>query len=103
VWACSILPDHAHLVIARHARPVEKIVERLKGAATHKLLERGLHPFGHVRLPNGRPPKCWGRDSWDVFLDSPEMVRAKIRYVEDNPLKDGKRRQHWSFVTPYGD
>jgi hypothetical protein len=26
--------------------------------------------------------------------------RRSIRYVEDNPLKEGLRRQTWSFVTP---
>jgi REP element-mobilizing transposase RayT len=101
VWACSILPDHVHLVLGRHARPVEKVVERLKGAATHRLLEEGLHPFGHARRPNGRPPQCWGVGSWNVFLDTPAMVREKVTYVEDNPLKEGKPRQSWSFVVPY--
>jgi hypothetical protein len=28
-------------------------------------------------------------------------VARAVRYVEDNPLKEGKRRQRWSFVVPY--
>ena len=28
-----------------------------------------------------------------------DILRA-IRYVEDNPRKEGKRRQRWKFVTP---
>jgi hypothetical protein len=28
-------------------------------------------------------------------------VRRAILYVEDNPLKEGKPRQRWSFVTPF--
>ena len=101
VWACSILPAHVHMVLARHDRTVEKTVERLKGAATHQLLGEGIHPFGHIRLANGRPPKCWGHGLWPGFLDSPEDVRWAIAYVEGNPMKEGKRPQNWPFVVPY--
>jgi hypothetical protein len=37
---------------------------------------------------------------WKVFLDEPDVSRA-IRYVENNPLKEGLRPQAWSFVTAY--
>ncbi len=33
-WACSILPTHVHLVIARHTYHVEQICNLLKGEAT---------------------------------------------------------------------
>jgi hypothetical protein len=36
-----------------------------------------------------------------VFLSTAADVRRAIAYVERNPLKDGLRRQRWSFVTPY--
>jgi REP element-mobilizing transposase RayT len=102
VWACAILPDHTHLVLGRHTMTIEKIVERLKGAATHQLLAEGIHPFGHLRLPNGRPPCCWGRGSRHDFLSRAAVVTQKIEYVEGNPFKEGKPRQHWPFVVPFG-
>src|SRR5688500_17185161 len=34
IHACSILPKHVHLVIARHRYPIERIANLLKGAAT---------------------------------------------------------------------
>src|SRR3990172_10959289 len=37
VWACAILPDHAHLVVARHRYVVEQIANLLKGAATRQM------------------------------------------------------------------
>jgi hypothetical protein len=43
----------------------------------------------------------WGQDFWKVFLYTPEDVLRAIRYVEDNPIKEGKKRQHWPFVVPY--
>ena len=34
VWACAIVPDHVHMVVARHRLSFEQIVIQLKGAAT---------------------------------------------------------------------
>jgi hypothetical protein len=48
-------------------------------------------------------PRCWAARGWKVFLDSDEAIRRAIRYVEQNPLKEGKRPQRWHFVTPYGE
>jgi REP element-mobilizing transposase RayT len=105
IWACSILPEHVHLVVARPRYTIERAVTLLKGAASTRLLEDGLHPFADGRRSNGRLPACWSRGEWKVFLNDYEDVRRSIKYVEDNPLKEGKPRQRWSFVTPveFGD
>jgi REP element-mobilizing transposase RayT len=101
IWACAILPDHVHLVIARHRCSVEQMVTQLKGTATRRLLEEGLHPGGTAAVDEGRLPPVWGRGLRKVFINNPAEVRQRIAYVEQNPLKEGKPRQHWSFVTPY--
>jgi hypothetical protein len=98
--ACAILPDHVQLVIDRFRLNVEQVVIQLKGDATEQLLAENLHPFGDRRLPNGRLPKCWARGEWTVFLETEDDVRRAIFYVEENPIREGKSRQHWSFVTP---
>lgn len=36
-----------------------------------------------------------------MFLDSDEDVLRSIRYVEQNPEKEGLATQRWEFVTPY--
>lgn len=99
VWACAILPDHVHLVLARHRLKVENLVIQLKGHATTQLIKEGLHPQKDYRDEENRPPKCFAQGQWKVFLDSQEDIQRAIRYVEDNPLKEGKPRQKWSFVT----
>lgn len=101
VWACSILPDHVHLVIARHRLTIEKLSQKLKAEASWQLLEEGIHPLSHLRSAEGKLPTCWGRDEWKVFLNTEAEIQARIRYVENNPLKDGKPKQKWSFVTPF--
>jgi REP element-mobilizing transposase RayT len=101
VLACAVLPDHVHLVIERHRLAAERLVIQLKAAATRQLLAESLHPFGEI-AEGGRVPKCFARGQWDVFLDSVEEIRRAVRYVEGNPEKEGKPRQNWSFVRPFG-
>ena len=37
---------------------------------------------------------------WKVFLDAPAEIDDAVKYVEENPVKEGKPQQHWSFVLP---
>jgi REP element-mobilizing transposase RayT len=101
IWACSILPEHVHMVVARHTYEVEKIVNHLKGDATRELVEQKLHPLAKHRKVDGRVPGCWARGQWKVFLDDVEDIVRAIRYVENNPLKEGRPAQRWKFVAPY--
>lgn len=101
VWACSILPDHVHLVIARHRYKVEQIVNLLKGAATRQLICENLRPLAAFPTRTGRVPKAFARGHWSVFLDGEDDIRRSIRYVQNNPIREDKRVQRWSFVTPF--
>ncbi|MGB2755780.1 MAG: hypothetical protein WBD75_12390 [Phycisphaerae bacterium] len=93
VHACSILPEHVHLVIGRSDRAVERVVGHLKARATVRLKTESLWP------EDGRP--VWARKGRKVFLDCLEDVRRAVAYVEANPLREGKPRQRWLFVEPY--
>jgi REP element-mobilizing transposase RayT len=101
IWGCAILPDHVHLVLARFRLNVEPTVVQLKGAATRKLDEANLHPHAVMPRRQGRYPKAFARGEWKVFLDSPADVIRAIRYVEQNPMKEGLPSQRWRFVQPY--
>jgi REP element-mobilizing transposase RayT len=89
VYACAIMPDHVHLVVGRSRMTVERVVIQLKGAAVRRLRAEGIAPASS---------KCFARGQWKVFLD-PEDVDRAIEYVENNPVKEGLRRQNWKFVT----
>ncbi len=78
---------------------VERLVIQLKGAATRELEREAIHPLAQYQV-QGKLPKCWVRGQWKVYLDAEDVPRA-IRYVENNPLKEGKKFQHWSFVVPW--
>jgi REP element-mobilizing transposase RayT len=101
VWACSILPEHIHLVTARHGYPVEQIVNHLKGAATRQLRAEEVHPLAAYGTRTGRVPKAFERGEWKVFLDNASDIARAIHYVEQNPVKERKPVQHWRFVRPF--
>jgi REP element-mobilizing transposase RayT len=101
IHACSILPQHVHLVFGPHERNIRRIAGHVKGRATQQLQDDGIHPLQGFLENDGTTPSPWARNSWAVFMFSEEHMRAAIKYVEDNPLKEGKPRQKWSFVRPY--
>lgn len=91
IHACAVLPEHAHLVIAHTSRNIRRVVGHLKAEAT-----RSLHDAGFF---DGRSP--WAHHGWNVYLNSHTDVRRAIEYVENNPIREGKKRQRWSFEVPY--
>jgi REP element-mobilizing transposase RayT len=91
IWACSVMPDHVHLVLAPNRLLVEPLVNKLKGCATRQLRAEELFPISRT---------CWSRGQWKVFLNSGQAIDRAIRYVERNPIREGMRQQHWSFVHP---
>jgi REP element-mobilizing transposase RayT len=97
IHACSILPQHVHLVFGPHTRSIRRIVGHLKGRATQQLQSGGEGFFEN----DGATRSPWARNSWAVFIFSEAHMRAAIKYVEGNPLKEGKPRQQWFFVRPY--
>jgi len=93
VHACAVLPEHIHLVVGAHARSIRVIIGHMKSRATRLLKERGQWPG------EGRP--VWGAHGWNVRLEDARSVERAVRYVEDNPAKEGKQRQRWSLATPF--
>lgn len=101
IHACCVMPDHVHLVIARHGETIEVLTGFLKRSATRRLAQEGLHPLSDFTTSNGRNPSPWVRGGWYVFLDTPQRVIRAIEYVNANPVKAGMKPQKWSFVQPY--
>jgi REP element-mobilizing transposase RayT len=100
-YACSILPEHVHLVVERHRVQHRQILNQVKGESSKALGDENLHPFQDVFLPNGKRHTPWTAKGWNVFLDTTADICRAIRYVEENPVREGLRSQTWSFVTPY--
>jgi REP element-mobilizing transposase RayT len=101
IHACAILPTHVHLVLGRHGYEVEQRVRILKAAAATMLLQDGRHPLTQFVSAEGKRPSLWSRGLSRRYLNEPAAVGRAIAYVQDNPVKEGMRRQKWSFVTPF--
>jgi len=70
VFACSIMPDHIHLVIGRHHYDAEQMMNLLKGAASRRLELEQLHPLARFITRSGRNPKAFARGGWKVYLNT---------------------------------
>ncbi len=90
-YACAILPDHVHVVIRKHKRTAEQMIQDLQDVARIRLQKTGQRP--------GHP--VWGGPGWKVFLFNPDEVRRTIKYVKDNPMKMRLPRQDWDLVQEY--
>jgi REP element-mobilizing transposase RayT len=101
IFACSILPEHVHLVVARHRFKIERAANLLKGEATKALAGAGLHPFQDDFYRDGTRPSPWTRKWWKVYLTTDADILRAIKYVEQNPVKEGKRRQKWLCMTEF--
>ncbi len=101
IWACAILPEHVHLVLARSRFSAEQMSNFLKGSATKALRERQLDPMAAYAKPDEKPLSPWGERRWKVYLYSAEAIQNAIAYVNENPIKEGKPPQTWSFVEPF--
>jgi REP element-mobilizing transposase RayT len=91
-FACAIMPEHVHFVVARHERPPGKIVGHLRSKATTRLRDEGLWE---------RERPVWGERCWKVYLDVDDDVARSVTYTNDNPAREGKRPQNWPFVVPW--
>ncbi len=61
------------------------------------MIDDRRHPLAEFAEDGKRPPQMWAAQEWRVYLDSDEAIEVAIRYVEDNPVKEGKAKQDWSF------
>ncbi len=102
IHACAILPDHVHLVLARHHYRLEQLTNLLKGGATRQLTVEGLHPMASYSGGRESLPTPWGKRFWVVYIDNPAHLQSAVAYVNRNPIKEGRSPQQWDFITRPG-
>src|SRR5258706_8082704 len=87
-YACSVMPDHVHLLIRKHKHSAEDMIAHLQDASRLRLRAARACKADHP---------VWGGPGWKVFLDHPDDIRRTIRYVEQNPVKIGRPIQRYPF------
>lgn len=101
IFACSILPDHVHLVIDRHPDPIEEIIGYLKRAATRELNRAGLNPLADYQTESGEVPSIWVRGGWNRYLNAADEIIGAVAYAKHNLIGARMRPQSWPFVSDY--
>jgi len=91
-YAAAILPEHVHLLIRRHRDQAEVMLEAFQKESREAVIAAGRRTATHP---------VWGGPGWKVFLNTAEDIRRIIGYIESNPERAGRPRQHWPFVTRY--
>ncbi|MGA2617940.1 MAG: transposase [Thermoguttaceae bacterium] len=91
-YACAIMPDHVHVLIRKHKKQAEDMIEDFQSASRLRLRSEGRRTHDHP---------VWGGPGWKVFLDRPDDIQRTIRYIEQNPVKWKLPQQQWEFVKPY--
>jgi REP element-mobilizing transposase RayT len=92
VWACAILSNHAHLCVRRHRDDALTMWNHFAEESRKR-----LRLFADI--PENHP--IWSHRPYKVFLYTPEQVRGRVQYVEENPAKHGIAPQTWPFVQLY--
>jgi REP element-mobilizing transposase RayT len=92
VWACAILPNHAHLCVRRHRDDAETMWHHFADQSRAR-----LRLFADV--PANHP--IWSNRPYKVFLYTPDDVRGRIDYIAANPAKHRLASQTWPFVQAY--
>jgi REP element-mobilizing transposase RayT len=91
-YACSVMPDHVHLLIRKHKHPAETMIEGLQESSRNRVIAERLRPPDHP---------VWTTGGCKVFLYHPVQIRRTIRYIVNNPVKWHLPRQRWPFIVQY--
>lgn len=92
VWACAVLANHAHICIRRHKDSAERMWRLLAQASRNRVRLSADVADAHP---------VWSNRIYKVYLFTPEDVLTRIRYIEQNPAKEGSQPQQWDFVSGY--
>ena len=91
-YGAAVMPEHVHLLIRRHRDKAETMLEVFQKETREALIAAGRRTATHP---------LWGGPGWKVFLSTPQDIVRIIGYIERNPERSGRPRQHWPFVTRY--
>jgi hypothetical protein len=92
VYACAILRNHAHLVVQRHKHSHEVIWRTFAEGSRESLRVVADLPDRH---------RVWGDRPYSKFLYTPQDIRGRTKYVDENPEKEGLPPQDWDFVVDF--
>jgi putative transposase len=77
--AATVMPNHVHMILKPRDRvDLSRIMKEIKGVSA-RLLNQYRNTKGQV----------WQEESWDRILRNAGEYDEKLRYMYDNPVKEG--------------
>jgi REP element-mobilizing transposase RayT len=83
IHACAVVPNHVHLVVARHRRDPRRMIGHLKARATQQLNRERL-------WPSSDEPPVWAKGGGRCFCSGQQTLSA--RFVMLSKTRRGKTR-----------
>lgn len=103
VYAYVIMPSHLHLIFQSQGEPgLSKIIQNLRSYTARQIVDYAknwaqpesrrewlLHKFAFNARKNrtNSEHQVWKKGSYPVHLYSPWMIRQKLNYIHQNPVK----------------
>jgi REP element-mobilizing transposase RayT len=92
-YACTVMPDHVHVLIRKHKEQAEEMVDAFRQASRERLIAADFRSADHPTWSDGT--------ARTVYLDHPDQVRRTMQYIEENPLPLHLPIQRWPFAKVY--
>lgn len=91
--ALCVMLDHVHLIIEPlQGISLSRIMQKFKGGSAFKVNRR-----------RGTQGPLWQVESWDRIIRDDEEYLEKVKYILENPLKEGLTDDPWSWCGTYFD
>jgi len=85
--AMVIMPDHAHLLLnPLEGMDLSRIMKGIKGVSAKRINER-----------RGSSGSVWQDESWDRIMRDQQELDEKLRYMLNNPVKNGLAADGWDY------
>lgn len=92
LWALAVMRNHLHALTRVHRDKHDVQWGAIADGTREAARALGVCDADHP---------VWSLRPYTTFCDTPEGVKGRVKYIEDNPENAGLPRQCYDFVKPY--
>jgi hypothetical protein len=92
LWAIALMHNHLHALTRVHRDKHDVRWGAIADATRESVRASGVCDPNHP---------VWSLRPYTTFCDTPDGVRGRVKYIEDNPENSGLPRQSYDFVVVY--
>ncbi len=115
IYAYCIMPSHVHMIIGTHDKPISDIIRDMKSHTSTQMRKAiAEHPAESrkewmlrmmvktgINNPNNFDFQFWQQDNHPIELYSIDVIRQKLHYIHENPVKAGfvSQAEHYVYSS----